>query len=522
MKTKSKVIVIGAGLGGLTCSAYLAKKGYQVHLFEKLNQPGGFIGSFKRKGYWFEATTHQISGYSYFKKIYKTLKIDEPEIIPCKNIYNVVYIEDGKVKKKYSLPVGMLQIKKYLTGCFPHEKKNIKHYLKQIKKIGCEVYRLRNLGLTENIFPVLFDALTALMLKNSKDGSLMKFLGKLSYRHIVKYNNHSFSNMIDGFSPELKSLLSQYRTYIATNPDEASGLLCGTLYYLFIKQGFIFKRGTQELVDKLIGIIEQNGGTISYKSGISRILTDNGKVTGIVDSDGNTYNSDYIISNINTHDTFVNLIGEDKIPSDYLSHIRNLKYSTSAFQVYIGLPEPIEKYGYILDHDPTMVNFSYESNDISDTAVPGKHSTFILTDYSYLNKELAGESKTSFVIIELDNYDRWKNLTDEEYEKQKMETENLLLEKFRKISGIDVREIAGVIFSATPRTYKHYSSCINGETISIKYNLEQSLTKRTPVETPFENLFLTGSYTQPGAGVSAVLTSGVNTARTMINSAKKH
>ena len=59
--TKYDVVVIGAGIGGLTCANYLAKGGLRVLLLERHGVPGGYAGSFKKKGFYFDAAAHYLS-----------------------------------------------------------------------------------------------------------------------------------------------------------------------------------------------------------------------------------------------------------------------------------------------------------------------------------------------------------------------------------------------------------------------------------------------------------------------------
>ena len=60
-KFKDDVIIIGSGLGGLSCGAFLAKNGYKVKVFERIKVPGGYVNTFKRKDYYFENSTHILS-----------------------------------------------------------------------------------------------------------------------------------------------------------------------------------------------------------------------------------------------------------------------------------------------------------------------------------------------------------------------------------------------------------------------------------------------------------------------------
>ena len=56
------VIVIGSGLGGLTCALELARNGLKVCMFEQYRAAGGYAHSFRRKGYHFDISLHHIGG----------------------------------------------------------------------------------------------------------------------------------------------------------------------------------------------------------------------------------------------------------------------------------------------------------------------------------------------------------------------------------------------------------------------------------------------------------------------------
>ena len=59
--TKYDVIIIGAGMGGLSAGAFLAKEGKTVLILEKHNKPGGYVTSFSRRGYRFDAAIFHLT-----------------------------------------------------------------------------------------------------------------------------------------------------------------------------------------------------------------------------------------------------------------------------------------------------------------------------------------------------------------------------------------------------------------------------------------------------------------------------
>ncbi|MHC5828235.1 MAG: FAD-dependent oxidoreductase, partial [Nostoc sp.] len=85
-KSKSHIVVIGAGIGGLTTGALLARRGYSVLILDQALVPGGCASTFKRQGFTFEVGATQVAGLEpggIHHRIFSELKIDLPEATPC-------------------------------------------------------------------------------------------------------------------------------------------------------------------------------------------------------------------------------------------------------------------------------------------------------------------------------------------------------------------------------------------------------------------------------------------------------
>ena len=81
-----RVIVIGAGVGGLTAAALLAKRGYSVRVFDQAIVPGGCASTFKRRGFTFDVGATQVAGLEpggIHHQIFSELEIDLPPAIAC-------------------------------------------------------------------------------------------------------------------------------------------------------------------------------------------------------------------------------------------------------------------------------------------------------------------------------------------------------------------------------------------------------------------------------------------------------
>lgn len=517
-----RVNIIGGGIGGLTCAALLAKRGHKVHLFEKLPKVGGAVDSFTRRGYGFEATTHQMTSTQNFRKLEKELNLGSTsELIVESVLHDIFYINGSSTEKVVKLPAGRANLERSLLESYPSAKGEIKRFFKGVAAVDRDMKRLIRLG--ESKFPplYLYDMLTALMLKKGKKGGLANRIGMYSYRHMIGAAKSSFTQFLDscGLSGELRSLLSQYCLYLSSTSDEASAMMMAIIFLYYLdNRPSLFKGGSHNFIQGLVKVIEENGGEISCRTDIERIEVEDEEVKAIYDSEGNRYRADYTVSNISVYKTFMEMIGEERVDDpDYIEFIKGLRLSSSTFSVYVGMPGRLSDYGF--DSKTAFFNYSKSYDEARRHKSPAQESLMLFSDYSHLNRE---GGKSSFAILELDDYGLWKDIPyhSEHYEALKRERTELILDKFEAATGIPVRERAEVIFAASPLTSKHYMSNREGDMIGLKVDVEQGMNGRPSVDTPINNLFLTGQYCRPCGGVNGVISSAFATAEIICKALK--
>jgi all-trans-retinol 13,14-reductase len=124
IKERYDVIVIGAGLGGLTCGALLAKNGFKTLVLEQHTAPGGYCTSFKRKGFTFDAAVHFLEGAGYGGFLYRILSgleiENELEYHTMDPVYKVVYPDES-----IAIPADLNEYIALLSSKFPAEKQGI-------------------------------------------------------------------------------------------------------------------------------------------------------------------------------------------------------------------------------------------------------------------------------------------------------------------------------------------------------------------------------------------------------------
>ena len=519
------VIIIGGGLSGLTAAAYLAKKGYKVIVLEKQHQFGGFVHSYKRKEYEFEASTHQafcLKHEEYAGDVFRILGIKNVVPEKSENMYEIIHFDDNyEMNERYMLPSGFKRIRKRLYEYFPDDKDDIDRYCKLIEGNGKEALRLKAIGRAPKKH--LLDAIFALMLRDGK--GIIKALGKSRYKNIAKHADMTHKDAISFMANEkLQWVLNAYSCYLGDPISLLNAFVMTSMNYLYFIDGpYLIKGGSSTLIKELCSIIEANGGILEKRKPVRKILVEKGKAIGVQTDDGVVYEGKAVLSAINTKSTFLKLIAEQELPSEYREHIKKEKVTPSAFQINIGLDMNIRDYGFKAPStffDPTVDdderhNLWHDSKTVESRA----HTPFMISNYADSDLGLAPEGHSTVCIVEFCPMDDWETLPEDDYREKKKAWQETILSKSEEITGIPFRKNAKQLFSATPKTMKRYASTPDGAILGASYTSEQVLGKKTPIQTPIENLFLTGSYCSY-AGVASCLDSGIASSNVVMKSLK--
>ncbi|MBN1759391.1 MAG: NAD(P)/FAD-dependent oxidoreductase [Chitinispirillaceae bacterium] len=517
MEKNSSVIIIGAGLSGLSVAAFLSRMGVRVKLLERLDKCGGFVHTFKRGKYLFEASTHQMAGCGmpvYGRKMFEKLGIDNLPLVKSSSLCEVVAFNrtTGAIEDRYLLPTGYAAIHDVLRGYFPENTNEVKKALNMFYRCGRKACMLKAIGRDPQ--KVSLDALFALMLNKGK--GIVREIGKLRYRPVVRFANTRFIDAINFVGNErLRWLLGVYSCYLATDPEHLNAFVMNMLNYLYMEDApYLVKGGSSVLIHELEKRISGNGGKIYTNCTVKQILVSAGTATGVVTGDGKIFTADTVISAINTNDTFGTMIPSDQLPDEYVRKVTGVVPTSSVYQIYLGLKRDPREFGF-----NASTTFFDSTRDISErysmqmkaTTPQGRADTsFIFSNYTEPGDIPSAEKTVRVCIAEGMMMGDWGTLSPEAYEKKKKLTTDTILSKVEKITGMPVRELADVVVSGTPRTMRHYSGIPSGAFAGAAYTSDQILSKRTQPETPVKNLYLAGPFTSFG-GVMGSIDAGITT-----------
>ena len=239
--------------------------------------------------------------------------------------------------------------------------------------------------------------------------------------------------------------------------------------------------------------------------------------TFILLKDGKEYHAKVVVSNANAVDTFRKMMDEEEHLKAYLARMDKLSISFSSFQVFIGLKKDLVKEVEIKDTEIFYyVDYDHEKGYEAALNAEIDKGGFGLTLYDNLYKGYSPEGKNIVNIIATQGYKHWEKYeadywkgNKDAYRKEKEGMADVLIDEAEKRLLPGLREAIEVKEIGTPPTNVRYTSNPRGAIYGWDQTVDNSGPRRMAHSTPIKNLYLSGAWTQPGHGYSAVLYSGL-------------
>ena len=134
---KQRVIIIGSGMGGLSCGVVLAKNGYQVTVLEQAAQPGGCLQCFSRRGARFETGMHFVGSArkgQTLDRLLQYLEIKQDILLSPLDTdgYDVVSLEG----QRFRFANGREAFIKQMATYFPHQRHQLEQYFDIVQRVA--------------------------------------------------------------------------------------------------------------------------------------------------------------------------------------------------------------------------------------------------------------------------------------------------------------------------------------------------------------------------------------------------
>jgi phytoene dehydrogenase-like protein len=419
------VIVVGAGLAGMTLANKMARDGRTVLLLEAHNKLGGFATWFKRSE-----------------------KAGEGE-----HLFDV---------SLHGFPVGMIKTcRKYWNREIAeriHQLKSVRYINPQFE-LETDFTKEHFIKLLNEKFGVPLATVEAFFL----DLAQMNF-----YDNSKISNGELFEKYFPG-RPDITRFLLEPIVYANGSNLEDPAITYGIVFSNFMSKGvYIFQGGTDLMISMMREELLKNGVDIQMQARVEKILIENECAAGVIVK-GHSIKSKAVVSNSNLLTTVHKMVGDSHFSADFIKKTDAVRLNTSSCQVYMGL-----KIGESIAFVGDLI-FTSEDKDFStDLILSPKVGS---QTFSLYYPDTRPHLEAQYAIVSSSNarFEDWIHLSEVDYEKQKQ----YVIE--RAICGLEkiipgVRSKIDFVEAATPLTVQRYTLHEKGASFGTKFEgLEVSM-----------------------------------------------
>jgi len=495
------VIVIGSGIGGLTCADLLSKRGKRVLLLEQSERLGGCCASYDLNGHKFDVGAIFILYKELYHRFFEMMGLTFEDYIRM-DLLDPVYDMRFRDGSSVLVPMDPVQTADVIAEFAPGDREGWLEFCRDMKTVW-DAGKV----MVDKPFPPLEQFGTP--------GHLLKMAASLKLMRAIPTILRVITNTQDAVNRRYMrdrgalTIVSFENLFAGIPADRINGIFAVMSY--LSHEGYWYPRGGMGAIPEAMARIARDNGTeIRMNTPVTRILIENGRAVGVETGEGEIIRARVILSNASAIPTYLDLVGREHLPARFARAIENYTLSIPAPMVYFGLsekPEEIRCHFTVMVPPPDQLNAYWDEYyaeglmprmedlpqgivcpSVTDPtlAPPGKFSLGLLTCGPYRLK-----------------YHTWDDYKPEFIEESASHIERAVIPGFREmVQDRDMR---------TPVDFERELLLPEG---SI-YGLEMSIPNLGPFRPSWRspvisNLYLAGASTNPGGGVPLVMVSGIN------------
>jgi phytoene dehydrogenase-like protein len=498
------VIVVGAGIAGLTAAAYLARSGAHVLVCEQSNQVGGYFNSFRREGYLFDGGIKAIENAGILRPTLAQLGLlDRVKLLRSP----IALITRSDVQPVRS-PADIDAYFRSMMELFPGQRDGLARVLHDVQSITTALTALVRLSSSS------FAATPEEARKTAGGfGENMRALARIP--SVMSLSRGTLRGYLAKrlSDPHLVNLLCD------VFPDGTTPLF-GLAYYSLFLDYFYPEGGMQAVPDALAGSIREHGGEILLGADVRQIMIAGGLATGVALADGRSWTAGHVIACGDARRTFTTLLPQGALPESFLAPMLRAQPSHSVFTVFLGVNMPADQLGLKgcphVFYAPDLVGIEGTDRVRTDdyfSRVPQEISV-----PSLLRPDLAPEGKSGIILSALTTWDYAESWGMEGGQPSPRTDELRARFAHQMVASLE-KLIPGladhVEFSLTGTPYSMYTRTLNDKGAIVGWSYDRNTTWprgsilqiAKSVRTPIANLLIAGHWAfTPGGSPVAVLT----------------
>jgi phytoene desaturase len=475
-----KVLVAGAGIGGLATALRLAKKGYRVEIIEKNNQAGGRLNQIKKDGFTFDTGPSFFSMSFEFEEFAKDCGIQLPfkyyELDP---LYTVNFSDNPKT---FSLFKDLDKLAAQFEDIEPGFKQKMEKYLEKSGKLFHDTVDL----VIKNNFDSYFKYVITLMKVNPVHIPVL-------FRSFWKQVNMHFS------SKEARQIISLVAFFLGRTPFDTMAIYTLLSYTEFRHDGYYnVEGGMYQIVEGLVSELIKANVKITYNTEIESYSESNGKLESLIDKKGKKWRADAFLVNADAA-VFRNSIFKREKYSD--EKMAKMNWTMGYLTFYIGIKCKLPQ----VNHHNYYLGSNYEeySNNILQNPDTLEKPYYYVNVLSKHNPQCAPEGcETLFFVCPVPNL-----LFKTDWHDKDMIV-NSIISDFSKRIGTDISTeiVSKTIY--TPEDWQNQFNLYKGSGLGLSHTMKQiGAFRPANFDEKYKNVFYVGASTLPGAGLPMAIIS---------------
>ncbi|MEV1143732.1 phytoene desaturase family protein [Micromonospora sp. NPDC049799] len=472
-----RVVVVGAGLGGLACALHLAGSGRQVTVLERESVPGGRAGRLSVDGYEFDTGPVVLTVPDLIAEALGAVgeELDDwMDLTPLDPAYRAYY-PDGSTLDVITDTTRMAA--EISRVCGPREADGYLRFVDHARKL----WQLERADFIERNLDAPTDLLT---------GNLLKLVASGAFRRMQTKINQFFED------PRTQRIFSFQAMYAGLAPQDALAIYT-VIAYLDSVAGVFFPRGGIHALSRgMAGAAEKHGVQIRYDTTVARVETSGGRATGVVTADGELIPADVVVLNPDLPVAY-----RDLLPP---ARQRKLTYSPSCVVLHVGSKQGYDKIAHHNIHFGRAWKGTFD--EIIRRGELMSDPSLMVTNPSRTDPSVAPAGRhTYYVLAPVPNLDRapfdWRGDLTERYTDQ-------LIGTLEERGYVGFGEGVEVLRAVTPAEWEEQGMAAGTPFASAHSLFQTGPFRPSNLHRSLDNVVFVGSGTQPGVGVPMVLISG--------------
>jgi phytoene desaturase len=473
-----KVIIIGAGLGGLATALRLVSKGYEVEIIEKHHQAGGRLNQLKKDGFTFDVGPSFFSMSYEFTELFKSCNIPNPLTL---NELNPVYAVNFEGREKsFLIHKDLKKLALEFDGIETNFEEKMTKYLAAAGKL---FHDTENIVIKRNF-------------KNKLD--YLYQLTKVPVKHGPKMFRSMWTELEKTFdSQEAKVIFSLVAFFLGDTPFKTPAVYSLLNYTELQHDGYWnVKGGMYDIVQQIMKLLAERGVTFHFNTEIAEVVKDKGVVTKIKDKNGKEYTADIFVSNSDAASFRGKILNREKFSEPKLD---KLNWTLAPFTIYLGVKgklENIHHHNYFLG-----TNFNQYADTIFKTSVSPRKPYYYVNVSSKSDPNCAPEGcENIFILCPVPDLRSKPDWSDSEEL-----ADNIITDLSSRI-GFDLKANTLTKTIWNPIEWQDKFNLYRGSGLGLAHGLNQIGGFRPAnKDEELSNLYYVGASTVPGTGLPIVV-----------------